>query len=233
MLSQMNQGKPSPALIPLPGSSRDYDQEEYERPRGRKRRDSPSPPPKLKATKQKKRPRTPSLSSSEESESSGSDYSSYDEPENVKQKFAKEPCEYISPATLNSKQTKKEVVNYLEEKQCPKIETHAKKRKHIPPATVSSPASPPAAQPPAPAPVPKSDNTAAVPPPASTVKAVEKPKVGRPKKPEDPNKKPKRAPTEYNMLIKKHRDAGLTFGEAAKEAKKEWDVLKKKLYSSE
>ena len=235
MLQQLNGGGrgPTPALTPIGrdgGRNDDYGGGSRSRmrsvsppskSRGRSRRESP--PPK----KEKRRARSPS-SSSEETEAYGSpsesDYSSYDEPEEVKKRYAKEPCEYVSPAGLNSKKTKKEVVNYLEEKKCPKIETHAKKRKHIPPGSTSAPA-PPSSGPP----VPQSNSAAAVPPPTPAVPAEVKPekKIGRPKKAADPNAKPKKPPTEYNLAVGRHRKAGLSFADAAKAAKAELAEKKK------
>ena len=233
MLQQLNGGGrgPTPALMPINRNGGGYDEHE-ERPRSRKR--SPSPPSKSRGRsrkesppprKEKRRARSPS-SSSEETEAYGSpsesDYSSYDEPEEVKKRFAKEPCEYVSPAGLSSRKTKKEVVNYLEEKQCPKIETHAKKRKHVSPGSTSAPA-PSNPSPP----VPQSNSAAAVPPPPPAVKDEPVKKMGRPKKPVDPNAKPKKPPTEYNLAVGRHRKAGLSFADAAKAAKAELAEKKK------
>jgi hypothetical protein len=163
----------------------------------------------------------PSSSSESESEScSESDYSSYDEPEVVKKKFAKEPCEAISPGMLATKKTKKEVVNYLEEKKCPKIETHAKKRKHVPPPSSSVPASVPTGSIPPPPP------TLTMPTPAPETPVVAK-KVGRPKKPVDPNARPKKLPTAYNEAVGRHRKAGMSFLDAVRAAKAELTNKKK------
>jgi hypothetical protein len=123
---------------------------------------------------------------------------------------------------LESKKTKKEVVNYLEEKKCPKIETHAKKRKHVPPATATAA---PTAQPTAPPPPPPatagthgaSGDGATVP----AEPAVGKKKMGRPPKPVDPTAKPKRPPTAYNIAVSKHIKAGLPFKEAVARAKED------------
>jgi hypothetical protein len=221
LLSQLQgNGRPQPALVPLDTGRGRYEDEE-ERPRQRRR---PSPP-----KKERKKKAPPPESSSEEEDGYGSpsssDYSSYDEPEVIKRRYAEDPCENISPAALNSKKTKKEVVNYLEEKQCPKIEKNAK-RKHQPPASkaVSNPAPPAAHAPPPP--------SAPVPPPAPAAPAapsaeVGKKKMGRPKKPVDATK-PKKPPTAYNQLVGKFRKEGKTFAEAAKAAKAEMDAKKQK-----
>jgi hypothetical protein len=220
LLSQLQgNGRPQPALVPLDTGRGRYEDEE---PRHRERRRSP--PPK----KERKKKAPPPESSSEEEgygSPSSSDYSSYDEPEVIKRRYAEDPCENISPAALSSKKTKKEVVNYLEEKQCPKIEKHAK-RKHEPPApkAVSNPA-PPAANPP-PAPVAPVPPLAPAAPPAPTGEIAKK-KMGRPKKAVDPTK-PKKPPTAYNQLVGKLRKEGKTFAEAAKAAKAELDAKKQK-----
>jgi hypothetical protein len=222
-LLQQLQQSPQPALLPLNTAPPEYD----ERPRGgRRSRRSPSPDRRRSKSKkgdlkkkERRRARSPSTSSSEGEaygSPSESDYSSYDEAEVIKQRFAKEPCEYISPTGLKDKKSKKEVVNYLEEKSCPKIDTHAKKRKHVPPPTTAAAA--PSSLPPPP------DNAtpaAPVPPPASVVKDnIAAPKVrGRPRKPVDLNAKPKRPPSAYNLEVAKYRKEGLTMAEASRKAK--------------
>ena len=224
LLQQLQQG-PQPALLPL--NTGPVEREERSRGGGRARR-SPSPDRRRRSKRspprrERKRARSPS-SSSEENKAYGSpsesDYSSYDEPEAIKQRYAKEPCEFVSPSGLRDKKSKKEVVNYLEEKNCPKIETHAKKRKHVPPAAAPAVATAP------PPPPPPSDNApppSSVPPPPPTVKAVEAPKkkMGRPRKPVDPNAKPKRAPTAYNLAVAKYRKEGLSMKDAAGKARDE------------
>jgi len=152
-----------------------------------------------------------------------SDYSSYDEPDVIKKRYAAEPCEHISPAALNEKKTKKEVVNYLEQKACPKIETHAKRPKHVSPLPAPVPPVAPANAPPAPS-HPGANNAAPVSTAPPADKAVKK--IGRPKKPADPAAKPKKAPSAYNLAVAKHRKAGLGFAEAAKAAKAELDQKK-------
>jgi len=218
LLQSLQGGRPTPALVPLTRQTHEAEDYDDEPRRSRKR----SPPPRKDVRKKKIREPSPSSSSSSESEygsPSSSDYSSYDEPEVVKKKFAKEPCEAISPAMLNSKKTKKEVVAYLEEKKCPKIETHAKKRKHVPPPTSSAP---PARVPPAP-----SAPSVAFAPPAPAKEPTVAKKVGRPKKPVDPDAKPKKAPTAYNEAVGRHRKYGLSFMDAVKAAKEELANKKK------
>jgi len=114
-------------------------------------------------------------------------------------------------------------VNYLEAKACPKIDTLATKRMHIsknaPTTSASAPApvsSPPGGSPTPPAPVPSP-----APPVKNEPVKEEAKKMGRPKKPVDPNAKPKKPPTAYNLLVGKYRKQGLTFAEAVKVAKDE------------
>ena len=228
LLQQLQRG-PQPALLPLTTA----EPEREPRSRGSRSRRSPSPDRRRsKASKRsppprRRRARSPS-SSSEEDKAYGSpsesDYSSYDEPEQIKERYSKDPCEYVSPAGLRDKKSKKEVVNYLEEKQCPKIETHAKKRKHVPPNGSSAPAPAPSAPAPPPPAAPDHPNPPApVPPPPSAVKdSIAAPKkLGRPKKPIDPNAKPKRAPTAYNLAVSKYRKEGLSMADASKRAKED------------
>jgi len=220
LLNQLNNGRPSPALIPLEAPRGRYRDEEEERPRKKRK----SPPPKKE---RKRRAPTPESSSSEETDAYGSegssDYSSYDEPEVIKRRFAEDPCEAISPAVLKDKKTKKEVVNYLESKQCPKIEKHAK-RKHEPPVPkpASVPTAPPSAvaPPPPPAPVP-APAPAPTPAPPSQAPVKEKKPIGRPKKPVDPAAKPKKKPSGFNELVGKYRREGMNFTEAVHAAKAE------------
>jgi len=232
LLQQLQRG-PQPALLPL--TTAEPEREPKSRGGARSRR-SPSPDRRRSKAKRsppppkdrRRRARSPS-SSSEEDKAYGSpsesDYSSYDEPEAIKQRYAKDPCEFVSPAGLRDKKSKKEVVNYLEEKKCPKIEINAKKRKHVAPdasATTSAPA--PSVSTPAPPPPPDHPNPPApVPPPAPVVKdSIAAPKkLGRPKKPVDPNAKPKRAPTAYNLAVSKYRKEGLSMSDASKKAKED------------
>jgi hypothetical protein len=221
LLNQLNQGRPTPALVPLEAPRSRYRDEEEDRPRKKERKRSP--PPKKE---RKRRPPTPESSSSEETEAYGSegssDYSSYDEPEVIKRRFAEDPCESISPAMLKDKKTKKEVVNYLESKECPKIEKHAK-RKHQPPVPKSAPAAAPVppAQPPPPPSAPVPPPAPPAPTPAPVKEPVDKKPVGRPKKPADPAAKPKKKPSGFNELVGKYRREGKTFIEAVGAAKEE------------
>ena len=234
LLQQLQGGRPTPALIPVQQRGYEDEEEPERRPRGRPRKErSPSPPPRKSRDKRrspspkksKRRARSPSTSSEDSSNygsTSSSDYSSYDEADNIKDRYRKEPCEYVSPAGLESKKTKKEVVNYLEEKKCPKIETHAKKRKHVPPPTATvAPTAQPTAPPPPP---PANASTHGASGDGATVPAepaVGKKKMGRPPKPVDPTAKPKRPPTAYNIAVSKHIKAGLPFKEAVARAKED------------
>lgn len=218
MLNQLR--GPSPALMPLDDGResrekpRESREKPKEKPRGR-RRDSRSPSP----VRRKRKARSPSSSSEEISES---DYSSYDEAEVIKSRYKKEPCEYVSPAGLADKKTKKEVVNYLEEKQCPKIEKHAK-RKHVPktiaeqqsesvlsvaPKSESAPVVTPATG-------ISATGGGAVAPPGED--AIEKRGKGRPKGPV----KIKKPPTAYNLAVGRHMKTGKTMAEASKLAREE------------
>lgn len=233
LLQQLQGGRPTPALIPVQQRGYEEEEEPERRPRGRPRKErSPSPPPRKSRDKRrspspkksKRRARSPSTSSEDSSNygSSSSDYSSYDEADDIKERYRKEPCEYVSPAGLESKKTKKEVVNYLEEKKCPKIETHAKKRKHVPPATATAaPTAQPTAPPPPPPATASTHGASGDAPAVPAEPAVGKKKMGRPPKPVDPNAKPKRPPTAYNLAVSKHIKAGVPFKEAVARAKEE------------
>lgn len=214
LLNQLR--SPMPALMPLDDGMERKPRES----RGRGRRDSRSPSPP--ARKSKKKARSPSSSSEEEI--SESDYSSYDEAEVIKSRYKKEPCEYVSNAGLADKKTKKEVVNYLEEKQCPKIEKHAK-RKHVPKTIAEQPPNTvPSFAPksePAPIVTPASGGGSApsgggAPPPPGE-DAIAKRGKGRPRGPV----KIKKPPTAYNLAVGKHMKAGKTMAEASKLAREE------------
>lgn len=199
---------PTPALMPLNTG------EPERRSRGReKKRRSPSPPVRhSQPERRKKKARSPSSSSSDSEEASESDYSSYEEAEVIKSRFKKDPCEYVSNAGLADKKTKKQVVNYLEEKACPKIEKHAK-RKHVSPIiTKSEPA--PVITPVGGGGAPPSGSGTPAPPGED---AIVKRGKGRPKGPE----RIKKPPTAYNIAVGKHMKAGKTMSEAAKLAKEE------------
>lgn len=217
-MRMLNQLRVQPAVIPLEEPRRS--REVMDKPRGR-RRDSRSRSPVRRSEKPKpRRARSPSSSSEEISES---DYSSYDEAEIIKGRFKKEPCEYVSNAGLADKKTKKEVVNYLEEKQCPKIEKHAK-RKHVPktfaepvttvpsvvaksePASVVTPASNSSAS--------SASGNVVV---SSGEDAIAKRGKGRPKGPE----RIKKPPTAYNLAVGRHMKAGKTMKEASQLAREE------------
>jgi hypothetical protein len=174
---------------------------------------------------EKSRGRRSPSSSSEETEKYGSpsssDYDSYDDPEVIKQRYRKEPCEYVSPGTLGTKKTKKDVVKYLEEKKCPKIETHAKKRKHVPATVSSAPASTPAPPPPAPVDNSPPPPAPSQPPPPPVKDEIAKRPIGRPKKPAADPAKPKKAPSAYATAVGKYRRQGLPFTEAVARAKEE------------
>jgi hypothetical protein len=90
----------------------------------------PAPAKAPRAPRQKKAapPPPPASDSIEDSDSdSGSDgFGDYKEVHEIKQHFEKEPCEYISPAALGQTTSKKEAVEYLQSKKCPKVD-HVKK----------------------------------------------------------------------------------------------------------
>ena len=225
---------PTPALMPL-GTGRE---EREERKVTYKKREDGSPPRRSRPredseergrrkVKNKKRSRSPSSSSSEEI--SSSDYSSYDDAEVIKSRYKRDPCEYVSPAGLSDKKTKKEVVNYLEEKGCPKIETHAK-RKHVPkvatpapgptPEPSGSPAGPSSSSPPPAKPGGSPTNTVVL--PTAGPDAVEKRGKGRPRGPI----RVKKPPTAYNLAVGRLMKEGKTMKEASGLAKEE--LAKKK-----
>jgi hypothetical protein len=227
-MRMLNQLRVQPAVIPLD------DGRDERRPRGRRERSrSPSPPARRSEARrsearrsEKSKPRRARSPSSSSEEISESDYSSYDEAEVIKTRFKNEPCEYVSNAGLADKKTKKEVVNYLEEKQCPKIEKHAK-RKHVPkviaeqqsnPKTVAEPASVAAKSEPAVAPVSNSASSASGNVVVSSGEdKIEKRGKGRPKGPE----RIKKPPTAYNLAVGKHMKAGKTMKEASQLAREE------------
>ena len=184
--------------------------------------------------------RKPEVVQHVESESeSGSDssrgYDDYAEVDKIQNHFKEEPCEYISPATLSTKKTKKEAIQYLEEKACPKIHrlkkmsapvaptpstAPAKKEKKV---KVSEPASPlsPTKAPEVvlAAPIKKAPKAKATPAPTPVTPSLAPPAAAP---------KVKRAPTAFALLVGKHRKAGLSFADAAKAAKVEHDASKAK-----
>jgi hypothetical protein len=162
-------------------------------------------------------------SSSDSDSGSESSYDGYAEVEQIKKHFEQEPCEYISPAALATKKTKKEAIQYLEEKSCPKI--HRVKKMSAPAAPL--PATAPAKRekkvkaPEAPAP----EIVLAAPPAKKLVKKREAPPAVTPPPPPPaaaPEKK-KRAPSEYAKLVGKHMKSNITMAEAHKRAKAEME----------
>ena len=192
--------------------------------------------------KKKAAPVYSSSSSESESESSSSEYMSESD---IDDAFEEEPCTYISPAGLSSKKTKKEKIDYLKEKKCPRVPDLKKKSKPSvskretvtvapeqvkkvrvkkakvaeTPVVVSQPAAP--APETSPAKKVRAKKAAAAPEPvaAPAVAAVAAPAAGE---------KKKRAPSAYALCVGKHRKAGLSFADAAKAAKAECDAKKGK-----
>lgn len=169
----------------------------------------PSPPPSPRASrasrssrsKHKKRRRSPSSSSSSssssDSDSSSSGYSSYESVDKIKKKMKEKPCEYVSPAGLDEKKTKKEAIKYLKQKECPRVEEFRR--------DTSAPSTP-----------------APVPPPTAPVLSIEPvpemKRKGRPPKPKEPKK---REPTAYALAVGEARKMGKTFAEATAYAKEQ------------
>jgi len=165
-------------------------------------------------------------SGSDSDSGSESSYDGYAEVEQIKKHFDQEPCEYISPAALASKKTKKEAIQYLEEKACPKIHRVKKMSAPAAPTPSTAPAkkekkvkAPEAPLPPVAAPEivlapakkvvkKKEAPPAATPPPAPVAAAPEK---------------KKRAPSEYAKLVGKHMKSNITMAEAHKRAKAEME----------
>jgi len=189
---------------------------------------APAPERKPRAPRKKREPSPDSEYSSSDSESDG-----YEELQQIKDHFEKEPCEYVSPAALKATKTKKEAIKYLESKNCPKTPAIKKGKMEGPPAP--APATAPAAKkarkakvsevvPAVPAPV-----EVAAPPPKK-VKAKKEVAVALPPvaAAPAPAEKKKRPPTAYALAVGKHRKAGLSFAEAAKAAKAEIDAAKAK-----
>jgi len=189
---------------------------------------APERKPRAPRKKKVREPSPDSEYSDSDSESDG-----YKELQDIKDHFEKEPCEYVSPAGLNATKTKKEAIQYLEEKKCPKIKSIKKAKMDGPPAPApeTTPAKkvrkakvsevvPPIPEPPAPAPKKvkaKKAVAAALPPVAADPVVV----------PEKTEKK-KRAPSAYALCVGKHRKQGLSFAEASKAAKLECDAAKSK-----
>lgn len=195
-------------------------------------------------------------SDSDSTSDSGSE-SDYEEVNKIKSYFEQQPCEAISPAALGQTKTKKEALDYLKSKNCPKIPNIKKSAKSIKmesgPASLASPApevptkkrvaKPKAAAAPVPAPAAP---VPTAPEPVPELKVVKKrtPKVKAPEAaapaaapsqgtplasaPTAPEKK-KRAPSAYASLVGKLvKEKKMSFAEAAKAAKAELDAKKKK-----
>jgi len=193
---------------------------------------APAPERKPRAPRKKREPSPDSEYSDTDSESDG-----YEELQQIKDHYDKEPCEYVSPAGLNATKTKKEAIKYLEEKKCPKIKSIKKAKMESPKAPPMSEAPavkkarkakvsevvPPVPEPPAPAPkkvkAKKAVAAAATPQPPVAADPVVVP---------EKTEKKKRAPTAYAQAVGRHRKAGLSFAEAAKAAKAECDAAKAK-----
>ena len=173
---------------------------------------------------------------SPDSEYSDSDSESdgYEELQQIKDHYDKEPCEYVSPAGLKATKTKKEAMAYLESKKCPKIPALKKGKMEGPPAPAPKkarkakvaevvPAVPAPVEVPAPAPKKvraKKEVAAALP-----AVAAQAPTLAPS---ETPAKKAKRPATAYALAVGRHRKAGKSFAEAAKAAKAEIDAAKAK-----
>ena len=182
----------------------------------------------------------PESSDSDSDSESDTSYISYEELDVIKKTFRDEPCEYVSPAGLDQTKTKKEAIQYLESKKCPKIPKIKKSAKNIkmdngPPApgpetapAKKAPRKTKAVAVPAPAPVPVA---------APVVAAAEPVKVAKAKKAaaapvaagEAAPVKAKRAPSEYAKLVGSlMKGKKMTMAEAAKAAKAQIDAAKKK-----
>ena len=186
--------------------------------------EAPAPERKPRAPRKQKvrEPSPDSEYSDSDSESDG-----YEELQQIKDHFDKEPCEYVSPAALKATKTKNEAIKYLEDKQCPKIKSIKKVKLEGPPAP--TPAQAPAAKKvrakkvvadPAPvvevaAPAPKKVKAKKAVAEALPTVAAQAPSLAPS---ETPAKKAKRAPTAYAIAVGKHRKAGKSFAEAAKAA---------------
>jgi hypothetical protein len=172
---------------------------------------------------------------SPDSEYSDSDSESdgYEELQQIKDHYDKEPCEYVSPAGLKATKTKKEAIQYLESKKCPKIPALKKGKMEGPPAP--APATAPAKKVRKAKPVEPTPPVPAVPaPPPKKVRAKKAVAAALPPVAADPvvvpekTEKKKRAPTAYAICVGKYRKQGLSFAEASKAAKIECDAAKAK-----
>jgi len=219
------------------------------------REPAPEAPAPARAPRKKKEEPEHIEPESDSTSDSGSE-SEYEEVNKIKSYFEQEPCEAISPAALGQTKTKKEALDYLKSKNCPKIPNIKKSAKSIKmesgpasPAPEVAPtkkrvAKPKAAAAPVPAAAPVVPEP--VPAPVPEVKVVKKrtPKVKAPEAaapaaapsqgtplasaPTPPEKK-KRAPSAYATLVGKLvKEKKMSFAEAAKAAKAELDAKKKK-----
>jgi len=194
----------------------------------------PAPAPERKPrAPRKQKVREPSPDS--EYSDSDSESDGYKELQEIKDHFEKEPCEYVSPAGLKATKTKKEAIQYLEEKQCPKIKSIKKAKMEGPPAPAPETAPAKAkrvrkAKPVEPAP-PVPEVVAPAPKKVKAKKAVAAalpPVAADPVVVSEKTEKKKRAPSAYALCVGKHRKAGMTFAEASKAAKAECDAAKAK-----
>lgn len=195
--------------------------------------------------------REPSPSSSDsDGDSDTSSESEYEDLDTIKDKFEKDPCEYVSPGALRATKTQKEAIGYLKAKQCPKIKSVRKSKMESPkapgpetaPAPVKKVRKAKAAAPKVQTPVALDIPVAA--PAAAPVKKVRAKKAvaeslppvsapvaaqGTPLAPSGtPAAGKKRAPTAYALAVGKYRKQGLSFADAAKKAKSEIDAAKAK-----
>ena len=187
--------------------------------------------PRAKRAPRKKREPSPdSQYSDSSSESDG-----YKELQDIKDHFEKEPCEYVSPAAIKATKTKKEAMKYLESKECPKIPALKKGKMEGPPAPAPETAPAKAKRVRKAKPVePTPPAPEVVAPPPKKVKAKKPVAEALPPVAADPvvvaekTEKKKRAPTAYAKAVGKYRKEGMSFGDAAKAAKKEIDAAKAK-----
>jgi len=208
-----------------------------------KAEEASEPKPKaVRAPRQKKEAPPPVASDSMEDSGSdsGSDgYGEYKEVHEIKQHFEKEPCEYISPAALGQATTKKEAVEYLQSKKCPKVDrvkkSAAKSTMESGPVSPLPPAAPvkkvrkpkveaapaPAPEPVASAPAPKVKKVKAVAAAAAPAPAPAPPAAA------PAAAKAKRPASEYAKLVGKYiKEQKLSLGDAAKKAKADLDAKK-------
>jgi len=212
----------------------------------------PEPAAKAPRAPRKQKVREPSPSSSDsDGDSDTSSESEYEDLDTIKEKFEKDPCEYVSPGALRATKTQKEAIGYLKAKQCPKIKSVRKSKMESPkaPGPETAPvkkvrkakAAPVAAAPVA-LDIPVAAPAPAAPAPVKKVRAKKVvaeslPPVSAPAAPAQapslapsgtPAKKAKRPPTAYALAVGRHRKAGKSFAEAAKAAKAECDAAKAK-----